>query len=90
MTGSPFGIVPSGTTLREVNGKAYISEADNDGDGYWAEDVSCRVQFERTDGDEIRIGVMLPGEDQEAAGVYLRRSEAIRALLALAQSIGEV
>jgi hypothetical protein len=57
-----------------VQGSAWISNEDSD--EYWAEGISCRVEVEVTDVDEIRLGVVLVSVDQEAAGIYLSRKNA--------------
>jgi hypothetical protein len=58
----------------KVIGDAWIGQGDSD--EYWAEGVKSEIRVETTDVDEVRIGVHLPGEDSEAAGVYLSRAEA--------------
>lgn len=58
----------------KVNGSAWVSSEDSD--EYWAEGVKCIVEVETTDADEVRVGILLVGEDTETAGVYLSRSSA--------------
>lgn len=56
---------------------------------YWAEGEPGKLEIERTDNDEVRLGVMLRASDQEASGVYLDRRtarEAGEALLRVADA----
>lgn len=42
------------------------------------EDASCRVEVQRTDDNEVRLGVQLRGSDTDEATVYLTLAEASR------------
>ncbi len=62
-----------------------------DSDEYWAKGAKCEVRVEAVDVDEVRISVMLPGEDSEAVGVYLSRNAADKlARFLAAASVSEV
>lgn len=76
------------SAVREVNAKLWLAESDG-ADDYWVEGELGRVQAERTDNDEIRVGLHLGTQTHESAGAYLNRSEAIRLMLALASAIGD-
>ena len=58
-----------------VKGTAYIS--DNDG-AYWVENAACTVEAQRTDDNEIRLGIQLHESDTDDATVYLTVAEASR------------
>jgi hypothetical protein len=73
---------------RSVLAEAFISES-AEADDYWYEGQSAEIQIERTDDNEVRIGTHVMGQLHESAGIYLKRDEAIRVLLALAQAIGD-
>lgn len=75
------------SATRTVLGKAWIAGSGSD-DDYWLEGEAAEIQIQRTDDDEIRIGTHLH-DDQEAASLYLSRSEAIRLVLAVAAAIGD-
>jgi len=58
-----------------VKGTAWVS----DGDDYWAENAACDVEVQRTDDNEVRLGVQLTGRDfGDEATVYLTLGEASR------------
>ena len=60
----------------EVQGIAYIG--DEEGDEYWAEHVLCTAQVERTDENEIRVGIALNPGESDSATLYLTLAEASR------------
>jgi hypothetical protein len=71
-------------------GTTYIgTEGAPDDDPYWCEGEPARFEIERTDDDEIRIGVQIRGDSSDSATLYVERSEAIRLVLAIAQAIGD-
>ena len=77
------------SATRTVMGSAYIA-AENDPDGgYWCEGEPSRIEIERTDDNEVRIGIQIRGDHHDATTIYLERSEAIRMVLAIAQSAGD-
>lgn len=49
-----------------------------DGEETLAEHESCQVEVQRTDDNEIRLGVKLGGADYDSATVYLTLAEASR------------
>ena len=74
------------SAVRSVLAKAYVSDG---GEDYWLNGEPAEIQIERTDNDEIRVGTHIHNETYEAAGIYLKRSEAIRMILALAHAVGD-
>ena len=76
------------SATRTVLAKAYITDG-VEAEDYWYEGDPVEVQIERTDNDEIRVGIHISGSQTEAAGIYLSRSEAIRLILAVAASCGD-
>jgi len=60
----------------EVQGVAYIG--DEQGDEYWAEHVHCTAEVERTDENEIRLGIALNPGESDSATLYLTLAEASR------------
>jgi len=79
------------SAVRSVMGTTFISDGADSEDPFWCEGEPARFEIERTDDNEIRIGVQIRGDHQDSATLYLERSEAIRLVLvlALAQSIGD-
>lgn len=75
------------SAVRIVLAKAWIG--DGESDSYWVEGEPSSIEVERTDTDEIRVGVQLRNHDTDDATIYFERSEAIRFLLALAQAVGD-
>jgi len=67
-----------------VRGTAWIGS--NNEDDYWAEGEACSLEVQRTDENEIRIGVQLHESDSDDATVYLTDGEAAR----LAHMLGAV
>jgi hypothetical protein len=61
--------------MLSVTGKTYIS--DNE-DGYWAESEACNVEVQRTDENEVRLGVLLTGSETDDVSIYLTVAEASR------------
>lgn len=59
-----------------VKGIAYVG--DEDGDEYWAEHVACELEVQRTDENEVRLGVILNPGESDTATVYLTLAEASR------------
>lgn len=57
-----------------VNGVAWIGDGEED---YWAQQEACRVEVQRTDDNEIRLGVQLDGDTDDAT-IYLTLGEASR------------
>jgi len=47
-----------------------------DTDEYWAEGVTCTIDVEATDADEVRLGVRLHGEATDVVTLYVSRSTA--------------
>jgi len=76
------------SAVRSIVANVWIGDG-VDADSYWVEGEPVEVQVERTDTDEIRVGVHLNGQTQEAVGLYVKRSEAIRLMLAIAQAVGD-
>lgn len=60
----------------EVVGIAYVGDAE--GDEYWAEHVTCTAEVERTDENEIRLGIALNPGESDSATLYLTLAEATR------------
>ena len=78
------------SAVRAVMGTTYIgNENVPDDDPFWVEGEPARFEIERTDDNEIRIGVQIRGDHTDAATLYLERSEAIRFVLAVAQAVGD-
>lgn len=76
------------SAVRSVTGNAYIYDATTDADP-WCDGGTVRVEVERSDEDEIRLGAVLRGDDSDSATIFLQRSEALRLVIALAQAIGD-
>lgn len=79
------------SAVRSVLGTAYIGAEPEDGKEleYWIEGEPSRIEIERTDDNEIRIGVQTGGDSCDTATIYFERSEAIRFVLAVAQAVGD-
>lgn len=78
------------SAIRSVTASSvYISDDSENVDGYWCEGEPANVQVERTDTDEIRLGVQIRGNSSDDVTVFLGRSEAIRLVLALAGAVGD-
>jgi hypothetical protein len=77
------------SATRSVLAQAFIAPGSDPDEGYWYEGASAEIEIERTDEDEIRVGTHVGGQLHESAGIYLKRSEAIRLMLALAGAIGD-
>lgn len=60
----------------QVVGIAYIGEEESD--EYWAEHVTCTAEVERTDENEIRLGIALNPGESDSATLYLTLAEASR------------
>jgi hypothetical protein len=58
-----------------VKGTAWISD---NGDEYWAENEACTVEVQRTDENELRLGVQLHESESDDVTVYLTLGEASR------------
>lgn len=76
------------SATRTLSASAYIANSEAP-DDYWLEGEKVRVEIERTDNDEVRIGVHIAPHQVEAAGIYLSRAEAIRLVLAVAAAVGD-
>ena len=76
------------SAVRAVLGTAYIGNDGEEGD-FWCEGEPARFEIERTDDNEIRVGVQIRGDHLDSATLYLERSEAIRFVLAVAQAVGD-
>ena len=76
------------SAVRTVAGKAWLT--DETQENYWAEGYPAEIEVERTEDDEIRVGVRLGNAiSSDDATIYLSRSEAIRFVLAVAQAVGD-
>lgn len=75
------------SAVRGVTGTTYIG--DGTADEYWCAGEPAKFEVERTDDNEIRIGVQIRDSSSDDATLYLSRSEAIRLLLAVAQAVGD-
>lgn len=73
------------TQLLEVQGRVFLYGEDDHPDP-WAEDAAAQLVVERTDVNEIRLGIQLASLDFDHATFYLTESEAVR----LALMIGKV
>lgn len=62
--------------MLDAQALAYIGT--RDGGEYWAEGEACRVEVQRTDENEIRVGVQLRESETDDATLYLTVSEASR------------
>jgi hypothetical protein len=74
------------TKTRAAQGTAYIAfdpEHATDNSSYWAEGDAARLEVERSDENEIRLGTMLRDSDTDDATFYMTEGEAIRLMLAL-------
>jgi hypothetical protein len=59
--------------------------------GFWIEGVESWVEVEVTDADEIRIGVLLPGESVDVVTLHVSRADADKlARLLAAASVTDV
>ncbi len=76
------------SAVRTIMGSAYVGDGTEE-QNYWCEGEPARIEFERTDEDEIRIGVQVGSGRGDDATIYLSRSEAIRAVLAIAAAVGD-
>lgn len=76
------------SAVRTVLAKAWLM--DENRTDYWVEGEPSELEVERTDDDEIRLGIRLRGAVETDDGtLYLSRSEAIRLVLALAAAVGD-
>lgn len=79
------------SAVRSVMGTTFIgTENTPEDDPFWCEGEPARFEVERTGDDEIRIGVQIRGDHYDSATLYVQRSEAIRLVLAIAQSLGDL
>lgn len=67
----------------------FISGDGEAADEYWCEGEPARVEVERTDENEIRLGVAIRGNSSDDVTVFVERSEAIRLVLAIAAAVGD-
>lgn len=58
-----------------VKGTAWVAD---EGDSYWAEGEACDLEVQRTDDNEIRLGIRLGDSESDDATVYLTVAEASR------------
>ena len=75
------------SAVRTLYGKTYIGDGETD--SYWCEGEPCNVEVERTDDDEVRIGLTIRDSSSDDATLYMTRSEAVRLVLAIAQAVGD-
>jgi hypothetical protein len=68
-----------------TKGKAWIGSPESD--EYWCEGEDCEVEVERTDQDEIRVGIHLDPGGSEDAGFYVSNRQALSLLTALAKAL---
>lgn len=64
----------------DVTGTTYISngESGDPGDNYWAEAEACRAEVQRTDDNEVRVGILLRESESDDVTLYLTVAEAGR------------
>ena len=77
------------SAVRSVLGKTYIHDGSDNPDSFWCEGESAVFEIERTDDDEVRVGVIVRGDHDDSVTLYLERSEAVRFMLAIAQAVGD-
>lgn len=75
------------SAVRTVLAKAWLGSGESD--TYWYEGDPAQVEVERTDENEIRVGIVTSVGSSDDATIYFERSEAIRFMLAVAQAVGD-
>jgi hypothetical protein len=76
-------------TNMTVNATVYLADAPGteSATGYWAEGEAATVEIERTDRNEIRLGIQLHDSDTDDATIYLTDGEAARLMMLLGQGL---
>lgn len=65
------------SALLYVQAVAYIASGTGSAD-YWAEGEAARAEVQRTDENEVRIGLLLRDSESDDATIYLTVAEASR------------
>lgn len=63
--------------MLQANARAWISDNNEEGT-YWAENLTVRVEIQRTDENEVRIGVQTYEADTDDVTLYFTVAEASR------------
>lgn len=78
-----------GTQTMSVVGTAFVLDDHEEEQNWWAEGESARMEVQRTDDNEIRLGVMLRSDDFDAATFYCTPAEAARLAFMLGKAVLE-